>query len=81
VLRLQPNAAKTVRKYKERRFITDGPFTETKEQLMGIYVVDCDTFEDAAAAAERLSFDTSAFEIRPVIWHDPGALPARKPSA
>ena len=79
VLRLQPNEAKTVRKYRERRFITDGPFAETKEQLMGIYLVDCATFEEAAAAAERLSFETGVFEIRPVIWFDPGEIPARIP--
>jgi hypothetical protein len=81
VLRLQPNEAKTVRKYRERRFITDGPFAETKEQLMGIYVVDCATFEDALGAAERLSFETGAFEIRPVVWLDPGDVPAYTPEA
>lgn len=41
---------------------------------MGIYVVDCATFEEAVAAAERLSFETGVFEIRPVIWLDPGQL-------
>ena len=79
VFRLQPNAAKTVRKYRDRRFITDGPFAETKEQLMGIYVVDCATEEDAMAAAERLGFETGVFEIRPVIWLDPGDIPAHTP--
>jgi hypothetical protein len=79
VFRLQPNAAKTVRKYRDRRFITDGPFAETKEQLMGIYVLDCATEEEAVAAAERLAFDTGVFEIRPVIWLDPGDIPALTP--
>lgn len=80
VFRLQPNEVKTVRKYRDRRYITDGPFAETKEQLMGIYVVDCATYEEAAAAAERLAFDTGVFEIRPVIWLDPGDIPAHTPS-
>jgi hypothetical protein len=79
VFRLQPNEARTVRKYRERRFITDGPFAETKEQLMGVYLVDCATFEEAAAAAERLAFETGVFEIRPIIWFDPGEIPARIP--
>lgn len=79
VLRLTPNDAKTVRRYKERRYITDGPFAETKEQLMGIYVVDCATFDDAVAAAERLAFDTSVFEIRAITWLDPGVIPAKMP--
>jgi hypothetical protein len=79
VFRLQPNQAKTLRKYRDRRFITDGPFAETKEQLMGIYVLDCATYEDAVAAAERLAFDGGVFEIRPVIWLDPGDIPAHTP--
>ena len=77
VLRLAPNQAKTVRKYKARRYLTDGPFTETKEQLMGIYVIDCETFEDAVGAAQRLDFETGVFEIRPTPWLDPGVVAAR----
>jgi hypothetical protein len=79
VMRLSPDTPKIVRKYKDRRFITDGPFAETKEQLMGIYVVDCATFDDAVAAAERLAFETGSFEIRPVTWLAPGVLPATHP--
>lgn len=79
VMRLAPLEAKTVRKYKDRRYITDGPYTESKEQLMGIYVVDCATFDDAIAAAERLDFDSGVLEIQPVIWFDPGVVPARIP--
>lgn len=79
VLRLTPKAGKTVRRYKERKHITDGPFAETKEQLMGLYVVECETFEAAVEAAERLTFDTAVFEITPVSWLDPGVLPAKIP--
>ncbi|MGH8286799.1 MAG: hypothetical protein ACRETT_13685 [Steroidobacteraceae bacterium] len=46
---------------------------------MGIYVVDCETFDDAVAAAERLAFDTGVFEIRPITWLDPGVIPAKMP--
>jgi hypothetical protein len=81
VFRLKPDEIKTVRKYRDRRFITDGPFAETKEQLMGIYVVDCATVEDAFAVAERLAFDTGVFEVRPVTWLDPGELPAHTPAS
>jgi hypothetical protein len=79
VLRLTPRGAKTVRRYKDRRYITDGPYAETKEQLMGIYVVDCVTFDDAVAVAERLDFETGAFEIQPVPWLDPGVVPPQMP--
>src|SRR5215813_1121830 len=61
VMRLDPLKAKVVRRYKDRRYITDGPFAETKEQLMGLYVVDVETFEDAVAAAERLNFESGVF--------------------
>jgi hypothetical protein len=79
VLRLTPTGAKTVRRYKDRRYVTDGPFAETKEQLMGIYVVDCMTFDDAVAVAERLDFETGTFEIQPVPWLDPGVVPPQMP--
>ena len=74
VLRLARDAARTVRRYKERTYVTDGPFAETKEQLMGIYIVEGASFDDALAAAERLAFDTCAFEISPLTEFDPGIV-------
>jgi hypothetical protein len=74
VLRLTPHSSKTVRRYKERDHITDGPFIESKEHLMGLYVVDCATFEDAVTCAKRLSFDTSAFQIAELSWLTPGGV-------
>ena len=74
VLRLSAEGGRVVRKYKDRQFITDGPFAETKEQLMGLYVIDCPTFDDALAAVDRLDFDTGVFEIRPAPWLHPGVV-------
>jgi hypothetical protein len=59
--------------------VTDGPYAETKEQLMGIYIVECATPEEANEAAHRLDFETGRFEIRPLVWFDPGVVPARRP--
>jgi hypothetical protein len=59
--------------------ITDGPFAETKEQLMGIYIVECESVEEATHAAHRLAFEGGVFEIRPVTWYDPGVIAARIP--
>lgn len=82
VLRLMPNVATTVsRTANDELLITDGPFAETKEQLMGIYIVDAETLEDAQAAARRLVFAGSVLEIRPITWFDPGVVPARIPAA
>jgi len=48
--------------------VTDGPFAETKEQLLGFYVVDCATRDEAVAAARDLQRvnKTAVYEIRPV---------------
>jgi hypothetical protein len=54
--------------------VTDGPFTESKEQLLGFYVVDCANRDAAVAAARDLrSVNPSAmYEIRPVKIYRPG---------
>ena len=71
-MRLKPDTVRTVRRYKDRRFVTDGPFTETKEQLMGIYIVDCPTIEDVYEATDRLDFESAIFEVRPLTHLDTG---------
>ena len=54
--------------------VTDGPFTETKEQLLGFYVIDCADRDAAIAAARDLrQVNPSAiYEIRPVARYRPG---------
>lgn len=58
--------------------VTDGPFAETKEQLLGLYVVDVASQEDAIAIAREFKVvnKTAVYEIRPVRYYDPGALSA-----
>ena len=54
--------------------VTDGPFTESKEQLLGFYVIDC-TDRDAAISAARdlrRANPTAMYEIRPVLLYRPG---------
>ena len=75
-LRLERDGGRTVRRYKERRLVVDGPFAETKEQLMGVYIIDCASPEDALAATDRLDFETGVFEIRPLATFEVGALTA-----
>jgi hypothetical protein len=81
VLRLKSDQIRTVRNsgYAERKFITDGPYAETKEQLLGLYVVECASFEDAVATSERLRFEGCVFEIAPLTWSSPGVTPALTP--
>ena len=58
--------------------VMDGPYAETKEQLLGLYVVDCPTIEAAMAVARSLPELKSIFEVRPVRLFFPGVgLPAQ----
>jgi hypothetical protein len=54
--------------------VTDGPFTESKEQLLGFYMLDCENRDAAIAAARDLrQVNPSAiYEIRPVRLYRPG---------
>ena len=54
--------------------VLDGPFAETKEQLLGFYVMDCPTEEAAIQAARdlRRANPTAVYEIRPVALYLPG---------
>ena len=61
----------------KKRTVIDGPFAETKEQLLGFYVVDCESLDAAIAFARSLPTVQSVFEIRPVQLFYPGnPLPA-----
>ena len=57
--------------------VIDGPFAETKEQLLGFYVIDVANLEAALAVAKELSDanPTSVYEIRPVALYVPEARP------
>lgn len=54
--------------------VIDGPFAETKEQLLGFYVVDCATPEAAIEAARdlRRANPSAVYEIRPISLYLPG---------
>ena len=57
----------------------DGPFAETKEQLLGFYVVDVADDDAALSAARELrrANPSAVYEIRPIRVYLPGAgLPA-----
>ena len=47
---------------------TDGPFAETKEQLGGFYVLECDNLDTAIEWAARIPHAaTGTIEVRPII--------------
>ena len=55
--------------------ITDGPFAETKEQMLGFYVVDCENLDEALSIARELAQANpgGAYELRPVSLFLPGS--------
>ena len=69
VARLMPtSAATTVRKDRDPPLILDGPFAETKEQLLGFYIVDCENLDQALEAALELGRANpgGCYEVRPL---------------
>jgi hypothetical protein len=49
--------------------VVDGPFVETKEWLVGFYLVDCANEEEAIARAKVICADDEhVIEVRPVTW-------------
>jgi hypothetical protein len=73
-LRLLPTTAATTLR---GSMVIDGPFAETKEQLLGFYVIDVENLEAALDVAKELSAanPTSVYEVRPVALFVPDARP------
>lgn len=76
---LPTTAATTLRKGGDPPVVIDGPFAETKEQLLGFYVVECESLDQAIDVARDLArHDTvGAYEIRPIAAFKPGAASGR----
>ena len=73
VARLTPTTAAVTVRSGDEALVIDGPFAETKEQLLGFYVVDCPSLEDAIETARQMGKgETGAFEIRPLRLFHPG---------
>ena len=69
---LQPSTSATmVRVRNGETLLSDGPFAETREQLGGFYMVECDTLDQAIDAARRIPGAlTGAIEVRPIMELD-----------
>ena len=65
---LQPvRTAKTVRLRNGQISITDGPFTETKEQLAGFYLIDAKDLDEALELAAKIPpVRIGSIEVRPI---------------
>lgn len=80
---LEPTAtATTVRVESGKPLITDGPFAETKEQLAGYYILDCQDLDEALEWAAKIpsacAGGTGCVEVRPIrAMPVPGKGPVR----
>jgi hypothetical protein len=62
------STATSVRVRDSQRFVTDGPFAETREQLGGYYLVDARNLDEALSIAERIpAARWGTVEVRPVM--------------
>ena len=73
-VRLMPTtAATTLRKDRDPPVVIDGPFAETKEQLLGFYILDVPDLEAALDACRALARANpgGAYEVRPISLYQP----------
>jgi hypothetical protein len=77
VARLLPTTAATTLRKDDPPVVLDGPYAETKEQLLGFYVVDCENLDQALQIARDLGAANpgGAYEIRPVGLFNAGSMP------
>ncbi|KRB20849.1 MULTISPECIES: YciI family protein [Mesorhizobium] len=65
--------SKSVRRRRGKRLVTDGPFAETKEQLLGFVMVEADTLEEALDIAADIPLaELGTIEVR-AIYDIPGS--------
>jgi len=74
VARLLPTTAATTLRKDDPPVVLDGPYAETKEQLLGFYIVDCGNLDEALDVARDLGAANpgGAYEIHPVGLFQPG---------
>jgi len=80
-LRLLPTTAATTLRGGD--LVIDGPFAETKEQLLGFYVIDCASLDEALEVARDLGRANpgGSYEIRPIGKFRPGTAVGTKAEA
>jgi hypothetical protein len=60
-------AATTLRLEGDERVVTDGPFAETKEQVGGFYLLECENLDEALEWAKKVPSSGGSVEVRPVM--------------
>ncbi|NEV01823.1 YciI family protein [Bradyrhizobium uaiense] len=75
VARLLPTTAATTLRKENPPLVLDGPFAETKEQLLGFYLVEGKNLDEVLDIARDLGEANpgGTYEIRPVGYFTPGS--------
>jgi hypothetical protein len=74
--RLMPTTAAVTLRMGSEPVVLDGPFAETKEQLLGFYVMDFASLDEAIETVREIGRgETAKLEIRPLRMFLPGTLP------
>jgi hypothetical protein len=73
-IRLLPTSAATTLRKKDD-VVLDGPYAETKEQLLGFYIVDVDSLDEGLQFVRELAVANpgGAYELRPIMIYNKGA--------
>jgi hypothetical protein len=76
VARLLPTTSAATLRKEDPPLVLDGPYAETKEQLLGFYIVDCQHLDEALDVARELGAANpgGAYEVRPVGVFRPGVI-------
>ncbi|ESW77637.1 dehydrogenase [Mesorhizobium sp. LSJC280B00] len=65
--------SKTIRRRKGKRLVTDGPFAETKEQLLGFVMIEAESLDEALEIAGEIPLaEIGTIEVR-AIYKVPGS--------
>lgn len=65
---MPPSTAMNVQDKGGGVMVLDGPYAESKEQILGFYLIECETMEEALEAAKALPQGIAHMEVRPVAW-------------
>jgi hypothetical protein len=73
-IRLLPTTAATTL-HKQKDLVIDGPYAETKEALLGFYIIDVESLDEGLQFARDLAQANpgGAYELRPIQLYLPGA--------
>jgi hypothetical protein len=77
VARLLPTTTATTIRHGKEPVVLDGPFAETKEQLLGFFIVECESLEQAIETGKDLARNSIAggvYEVRPLRTYRPGSV-------